>query len=1123
MASYRGSSTSVEDAQSTPQTRRNQRLSKPRTNTSPTILLNASSSRLDLSPSDPPRQSPANVSDSTAVMPVESSKSRRESRQKLREHLFGSDQAIDTVCDSDEEPVRSGSVEAPRGVRERFSRTGSMIAKRKSIRISLNPLAKSFSSSSLAREPSIEAVDEGNIMDEVKQRVFNDRIAAMNHKSPTLEERDEIERVISPIRRRSLFTPGLATRDPNNILRKPPIPVRRQTEDDHDHYFNPNLSEFSPLSRLAALDLANPERSSPVSRSATPADLDYGHLGGFGSLRITNGVTSPVPSMRSIAVASRKSSSNLRYQEEYFGTQDSTVPVLREIHRRSGEYVDFLDTAERADRQSGEIGRIARAREGQYEQMQGGSPLKHERSHTSLYPDEDACGGRLSSIAPRQTEHSLKWRSDDHTSCMAQKYMDELPQNPFTVKFESVFPSTSIQVTSKPSELDDELFDQQSLRSESPQQSLHRWTAQLPEVGQNRGSFEGEVLGMLDNIRGSRSSFNTKQTSDYPTAADERLSQYPAGPSSATSKSDSGYGSSTSLKSLQKHTIGCPDENTARSGVDPQLKERHPSKPCAKPVPESSPRTSTISRPSLLTVPSSSVFDGSIYNSTQTSSEIVPTLASSKTSNMQQPTPSKRLRKIRPKSQPPPVSRITVQGLRDVSASHIPPVPTEIAARNAARLRNCPPLEHTLPSVDHEGFRDYTPILAPLSAPLRFPSPTRPEKPRNRSTSNRNNENVAPSSDVTHQRPTQKPFNLRRLSQSFRRSSRQQMPDPDEHVDMIADFGEVADSLGHGPYDIASASFHSRSVLNRDSAMHPHQMTALGRGRAPISMNEEEAAQLSRMRGMYGRRASPDIENGYFYRDEQAGSNLKPRPPIHIRHSFDDRGGIPGKMPKANDTSTDTPPVPAIPVAIQVERREAELAQRSSNQSKQTPPTRPSILRPTNERFSTSNFAELRPDWQSHRDAWAQRRKSAGEALAASEENSRTPSPIRAEQEVPVQAHWHDAPVSQESQRSGTTFQNRSSLNFQPSSQSSSSLQLDQSLSLNPNPSGRNLAIPKGTVARLSGRFEGGFGFGYEPGFGVGGSAGTRGIRTGASRKSVDVSRGFGIDLSDVPVFVSPS
>lgn len=72
---------------------------------------------------------------------------------------------------------------------------------------------------------------------------------------------------------------------------------------------------------------------------------------------------------------------------------------------------------------------------------------------------------------------------------------------------------------------------------------------------------------------------------------------------------------------------------------------------------------------------------------------------------------------------------------------------------------------------------------------------------------------------------------------------------------------------------------------------------------------------------------------------------------------------------------------------------------------------------------------------------------------------------------------------------------------------------------------GKDEPVPRSTLpmSGLSGRYQGGLQYGYEPGCGLGGSAGTRPARNGASRKSVIVSQGFGLDLSDVPIFVAAS
>ncbi|KAF2740360.1 hypothetical protein EJ04DRAFT_507896 [Polyplosphaeria fusca] len=101
------------------------------------------------------------------------------------------------------------------------------------------------------------------------------------------------------------------------------------------------------------------------------------------------------------------------------------------------------------------------------------------------------------------------------------------------------------------------------------------------------------------------------------------------------------------------------------------------------------------------------------------------------------------------------------------------------------------------------------------------------------------------------------------------------------------------------------------------------------------------------------------------------------------------------------------------------------------------------------------------PDWESHARLWSQRRKSIGEGLRQ-----------RAQQEEECD--------SARGQRAST----------QPPQQ----LTYD--------------------------RYSGGYGYGYERGYGVGGSAGTRVLHSAASRKSMHYSHQFGVDLSDVPVFL---
>ncbi|KAK3712629.1 hypothetical protein LTR37_009072 [Vermiconidia calcicola] len=77
-----------------------------------------------------------------------------------------------------------------------------------------------------------------------------------------------------------------------------------------------------------------------------------------------------------------------------------------------------------------------------------------------------------------------------------------------------------------------------------------------------------------------------------------------------------------------------------------------------------------------------------------------------------------------------------------------------------------------------------------------------------------------------------------------------------------------------------------------------------------------------------------------------------------------------------------------------------------------------------------------------------------------------------------------------------------------------------------PSSSSVNVSSPLGyhsnnTAESLLGRYSGGLQYGFERGAGIGGSAGTRVKADASHRKSKQLSEGWGLDLSDVPVFLT--
>lgn len=187
----------------------------------------------------------------------------------------------------------------------------------------------------------------------------------------------------------------------------------------------------------------------------------------------------------------------------------------------------------------------------------------------------------------------------------------------------------------------------------------------------------------------------------------------------------------------------------------------------------------------------------------------------------------------------------------------------------------------------------------------------------------------------------------------------------------------------------------------------------------------------------------------------------------------------------------------------------------------------------------------LTPDvdskWAVQANIWRERRKSMGEQLRK-EKGVSTPSnaypkasplrahPISAEPEV-KQVGEEPAPPPVPMHRSSFQPQRapeaprefplvgRGKPVAPPLTESASYDSFTTALDSNsptPRPQTRESRIPSSVLDRYGGGLE----FAYEAKVGVGGAAGTRHLRTQASRKSMPFSNQFGVDLSDIPVIV---
>lgn len=198
---------------------------------------------------------------------------------------------------------------------------------------------------------------------------------------------------------------------------------------------------------------------------------------------------------------------------------------------------------------------------------------------------------------------------------------------------------------------------------------------------------------------------------------------------------------------------------------------------------------------------------------------------------------------------------------------------------------------------------------------------------------------------------------------------------------------------------------------------------------------------------------------------------------------------------------------------------------------------------------------ESQSKWSAHARLWRERRKSIGEGLLAkSSKPPATPAIVVSRYVTPtLQSPTSELPAelpvfaprpasmnmsrpaiitrNSEPVQGRPTYSRASTVGSVYSTNTSSSDAQSPGTSSRPSSTAptensgaslrsRDASHRKSFDASLIDRYSGGLDYNYEPGLGLGGSAGTRDLRSVASRKSLVTSYQFGIDLSDVPVFL---
>ena len=963
------------------------RLSKPRTNSSTTNLLSTFSDHQTEATSSPLNSPDIDYfGDHAAVVSSQGERrSRRKSRSKIRAYLYGAnEEAIQNSSEDDEgRGVLAGTA---RNVKKRLSRTGSSIMQLQSAKASSAYLSKSDSQGSDPEESAMLAV-------QIKEKAHNDRLAAQNHVSSPADDKRHVDSVMAPVRRKSLYMPGIATRNASDILRKPPPSDALRSQTDRDYYYNPARPETSPLSQLAGLNLSEDGR-------ATPSSINYPQLGGLllGTLRVTNGI----PRNDTPDLLGHSPTPELKTQEEYFTASEGSV---------AGNISATMTPSNL-------------------------SPLQMQKELREIFkPDDDVVISRQSSVV----RHG---RSESATD-MAHEYIAELGGSPF-----SEVPG-SRQWSEHHSSLDAEA----TAMPEAVVTGLGNWRQLIDDAGATSvGSCTTEEAFRKLNghtqftSETGRLSVHSSTTSRYSVSTE-------------TPKVDSGYSSNSSMygahltltASDHADRVGRPtsadlqrrphDHSRPRGRRQSTSKERSYMPQITGPAPNSD--SSNLTPRHALPAPYAEL-------PSSPSSQTVDTVRSSARSSARSSSQNlvRKLQKPRPKSQPPPVSCITVQRHRDPELANIPRVPSVIAARHADRLRQFPVLEHTFPSSQHTTVEERVSASAIRPMPVRFPSPanaleaasseicafpatsddrkaSRPQALSKYRSSLMFDKDEYPQSAIVRspswsefgggrnkkerkklakeekenekrllkeekelakrleknkkdlERQVKKDDSKQRATRSRslsrpRAKSSDLPPSQQDTLFTIANFGTVTESLGRSPYDITTSMFSNPS--QNAGSKHPHQIGAsMPRSRSMVGMDETAAAESARARSRARSQSSgrPRPLSGGSYGDDDgiSGRRLRPHsmlindvPPVPAlaavdikahdlewarsrRRSqtfsgvkietdgpFNDRAGLPGRSIRPSSIVVDVPPVPALPSIEQVKQREAQIT-RSRPQS----------------------------------------------------------------------------------------------------------------------------------------------------------------------------------------------
>ena len=1006
------------------------RLSKPRMNKSSSNLL----SEQPTTPSSPHNSSDLDYFGSDAVV-IDSRgerRSRSKSRSRIKAYLYGSSHDL-VQNSSDEDETQPAVAGAVRDVRKRLSRTGSSIMSLQSAKASVMRLSNSSSSGLLssrsAESQGMDPEESAMVADQIKQRAYYDSLAAQNHVSTPVDEDKHIDSTMAPLRRKSLYTPGIATRNASDILRKPPKPLT-----DHEYYYDPSRPQTSPLSHLASLSVGEDGRS-------TPCDLQYPQLGGLqlGTLRVTNGASSTsVPVNQPSDFAYRPATPESKTNDEYYTASEGSMTGDRDHvispPPRAESLLKHESTIEDSMRVDNQVtGSLDKS-------------LSFERESSSEYffPSSEI-NDQAADFEGRTIDPGAHLRSKGFSDTLdSEKGMliKSLPSQQVSkiCPIEAAESNKLLTLGKKPSD-DAEHFEREKsklslyLEVGSPkgcrvdEATLGQRFPLQSKIPHEVVPFKGEVLSEplpsktrslgYDSVQREEPDVCCHLGAQSPNGAldiaDEYIAELESSPFAYSSPKDKRTAITHSRDSAKDMWRSCTFEAdvqhagngsgsrkdafrklTVHGDLPSTWKPECLSVPLSRPSRHSAsaglhqPDSRYCSYGSLTGGPTDEVCletENNPIHPTQVTASLQPQTLEPVRSSVRSSFwgPKSKLKKQRPKSQPPPMNLIREH--HELADANIPRIPSNIAARHANRLSQFPLLEHTFASSQHTMINRALSPAPVHETPVRFPSPantlqaasapidsfrTATQKPQ-ASTILVDEDDWSASNIVRspswsefggggrrrkqqrRQAKEEKEIEKRLLEEEKELEKRRQKSrkDLDRHIRKdenkqkvtysrsasrtrarssegqcphdtpitIADFGTVTESLGNSPYDIAKSTPPNPQTTRR---WHPHQIsTAMPRPSPSLGARARAQTMFWDMPSVPALAAVDLKVHNIEWARERQRNQISATPNAE---SLIDSGAIPAKLTRRDNVAMEmAPPVLALPSATQLKRREAEI------------------------------------------------------------------------------------------------------------------------------------------------------------------------------------------------------